>query len=99
MERRLQLLLDRHRYELVAREARRSKRSVAAVIREAIDQKFDDTVWTPEKQEAADWLRRRLASPPTDEQPYTGEDLALGHYGGDYSTGGFETPDYLRDGV
>jgi hypothetical protein len=42
MERRLQLLLDQHRYDLVAAEAQRSGRSVAAVIREAIDQRFDD---------------------------------------------------------
>lgn len=42
MEKRLQLLLDQHRYELVSREAESSGRSVAAVIREAIDQRFDD---------------------------------------------------------
>jgi hypothetical protein len=42
MERRLQLLLDQHRYDLVAAEAARSGRSVAAVIREAIDRRFDD---------------------------------------------------------
>lgn len=45
MERRLQLLLDARRYELVSKEAQRSGRSVAAVIREAIDLRFtqDDT--------------------------------------------------------
>lgn len=37
MERRLQLLLDAERYARVAAEASRSGRSVAAVIREAID--------------------------------------------------------------
>ena len=42
MERRLQLLLDQTRYERVAAEAKRSGRSVAAVIREAIDLRFDD---------------------------------------------------------
>ncbi|UFU03211.1 hypothetical protein LQF12_00945 [Ruania suaedae] len=42
MERRLQLLLDRARYERVAAEAARSQRSVAAVIREAIDLQFPD---------------------------------------------------------
>ncbi|QOR70998.1 antitoxin [Ruania alkalisoli] len=42
MERRLQLLLDRARYERVAAEAARSHRSVAAVIREAIDLQFPD---------------------------------------------------------
>lgn len=40
MERRLQLLLDQDRYDLVAHEADRSGRSVAAVIREAIDFRF-----------------------------------------------------------
>lgn len=40
MERRLQLLLDQDRYDRVAHEADRSGRSVAAVIREAIDMRF-----------------------------------------------------------
>lgn len=40
MEKRLQLLLDAHRYELVSAEARRTGRSVASVIREAIDLRF-----------------------------------------------------------
>lgn len=40
MERRLQLLLDQTRYQRVADEAARSGRSVAAVIREAIDMRF-----------------------------------------------------------
>lgn len=42
MERRLQILLDAERYERVANEATRSGRSVAAVIREAIDFRFPD---------------------------------------------------------
>ncbi|MGL5853562.1 MAG: hypothetical protein ACRCZD_22485 [Phycicoccus sp.] len=42
MERRLQLLLDQERYARVATEADRSGRSVAAVIREAIDLRFPD---------------------------------------------------------
>lgn len=37
MERRLQLLLDQELYDRVAKEAERSGRSVAAVIRSAID--------------------------------------------------------------
>ncbi|MBS43345.1 MAG: hypothetical protein CMH83_09335 [Nocardioides sp.] len=40
MERRLQLLLDQARYDRVEAEARASGRSVAAVIREAIDSRF-----------------------------------------------------------
>lgn len=51
MERRLQLLLDRGRYALVLDEAERSGRSVAAVIREAIDRRFAD-----------DGARRRAAA-------------------------------------
>lgn len=42
MGRRLQLLLDLHRYSLVEAEASRSGRSVAAVIREAIDVRFEN---------------------------------------------------------
>lgn len=42
MERRLQLLLDEARYARVAGEAERSGRSVASVIREAIDFRFPD---------------------------------------------------------
>lgn len=38
MDRRLQLLLDEERYQRVARAARRQRVSVAAVIRDAIDQ-------------------------------------------------------------
>lgn len=41
-QRRLQLVLDQQRYSLVAREAQRSGRSVAAVIREAIDARFPE---------------------------------------------------------
>lgn len=40
LERRLQILLDRDRYAKVEGEAARSGRSVAAVIREAIDLRF-----------------------------------------------------------
>lgn len=40
LERRLQLLLDQERYELLSARARVEGCSVAAVIREAIDQLF-----------------------------------------------------------
>jgi hypothetical protein len=43
MEKRLQLLLDADRFRLVHSEATRSGRSVAAVIREAIDYRFSGT--------------------------------------------------------
>lgn len=42
LERRLQILLDEARYRRVAQEAEGSNRSVAAVIREAIDLRFPD---------------------------------------------------------
>lgn len=42
LERRLQILLDEERYRRVAAEADASGRSVAAVIREAIDVRFRD---------------------------------------------------------
>ena len=40
MEKRLQLLLDAHRWELVSRAAREGGRSAASVIRSAIDVYF-----------------------------------------------------------
>lgn len=40
MEKRLQLLLDAHRWELVSRRAAEGQRSAASVIREAIDTYF-----------------------------------------------------------
>ena len=59
MERRLQLLLDQHRYDMVAREAHASGRSVAAVIREAIDQHFAPDDARARRQEAAGRLLER----------------------------------------
>lgn len=58
-DRRLQLLLDEQRYALVEGEARRSGRSVAAVIREAIDQRFASE---SQSRSAAAW--RLLAIEP-----------------------------------
>lgn len=42
LDHRLQILLDENRYDKVAREARRRRVSVAAVIRDAIDHLDDD---------------------------------------------------------
>lgn len=69
MERRLQLLLDEARYDRVAREAERSGRSVAAVIREAIDYRFD--TGTTEVQMAA---ATDLLAATSDPGPGRGED-------------------------
>lgn len=62
LERRLQLLLDAARYERVAGEAERSGRSVASVIREAIDLRFpgDDDA---RRAEAAAELLELTATP------------------------------------
>lgn len=57
MERRLQLLLDQARYEYVAAEAERSGRSVAAVIREAIDLRYESTRDQRRAAAAADVVR------------------------------------------
>jgi len=43
-DRRLQILLDRERYERVAAEARARGTSVATVVREAIDRAFPSSV-------------------------------------------------------
>jgi mRNA-degrading endonuclease toxin of MazEF toxin-antitoxin module len=62
MERRLQLLLDQERYSRVAREASRSGRSVAAVIREAIDLRFAESTDSA-RARAAEALLELTATP------------------------------------
>ena len=69
MERRLQLLLDQTRYDRVAEEAARSGRSVAAVIREAIDYRFDYDDGRAKRAAAALRLLER-AQASSDEPPY-----------------------------
>ena len=59
LDRRLQLLLDEERYARVAAIAQREHRSVASVIREAIDA---HTSATPGRREAA-WARILEAEP------------------------------------
>jgi len=68
MERRLQLLLDQERYDRVAAEADRSGRSVAAVIREAIDFRFpdDDDARRARAAQAFLDLPRPADQPPTE---------------------------------
>lgn len=53
LERRLQLLLDQERYAKVEAEARAGGRSVAAVIREAVDYRFDVDAQAARRSEAA----------------------------------------------
>lgn len=69
MEKRLQILLDHARYSRLEAEATRSGRSVAAVIREAIDLRFPSD--TTEVQAAA---ARFLAS--TERGPGAGTSWA-----------------------
>jgi len=64
MERRLQILLDQHRFSLVEREAKQSGRSIAAVIRMAIDEHFDD-----EDARRRDAARRFLAFEHESQEP------------------------------
>lgn len=75
MERRLQLLLDQERYDRVAAEADRSGRSVAAVIREAIDLRFADDLDV--RREAGRRLLALADGPDTApmEDPTTLKDL------------------------
>jgi Ribbon-helix-helix protein, copG family len=74
MERRLQLLLDQQRYALVEREATRSGRSVSAVIREAIDFRFDNEVSA--RMAAGEWLLAH-SSQVTGREPDWAETKAL----------------------
>lgn len=74
MEKRLQLLLDSHRWELVSREAERTHRSVASVIRESIDVYFSVEEQDARRAEAA---RRFLEMTGSSEAVIApGEDLA-----------------------
>lgn len=63
MEKRLQLLLDARRYSLVSDEAERTGRSVAAVIREAIDMHFAVDERARTRAEAAQQLLELTESP------------------------------------
>jgi len=67
LSRRTQLLLDDDRYAKLDRRARATGQSVAAVIREAIDDKLAADAEGPSQHEAGAWL---LAQPlPTAPEP------------------------------
>jgi hypothetical protein len=67
LTRRTQLLLDEERYRRLARRARGSGQSVAAVIREAIDEKLEADARDIARHEAGAWL---LSQPtPTAPEP------------------------------
>ena len=69
LTRRLQILIDEERYARLEREAGRTNRSVAAILREAIDHAYPSDA--AEKRRAADAI---LAAQPMDI-PETVEDL------------------------
>ena len=63
LNRRTQLLLDEDRYQRLDRRARHTGQSVAAVIREAIDEKLNEGEEAAARREAGTWL---LAQPIPD---------------------------------
>ncbi len=67
--RRLQILIDEERYARLEREARRSHRSVAAAIREAIDRTYPPDLEAKERH----WIDYLSAAPM--EVPETVEKL------------------------
>ncbi|MBB4661192.1 CopG family transcriptional regulator [Conexibacter arvalis] len=67
LSRRTQILLDEERYARLEQAAQASGRSVAAVIRDAIDAKLARDETAGRRREAVDWL---LAQPaPLDPEP------------------------------
>ncbi len=77
MERRLQVLLDAERYERLAAEADRTGRSVAAIVREAIDLRFPGGSGDPHA--ALDALLKMTATPG--DQPGDGPAEMKAAYG------------------
>lgn len=64
---RTQLLLDEERHHCLEQEARRQGRSVASLIREAIDMRLELGVEAKNRRDAATWM---LAAPlPADPEP------------------------------
>lgn len=63
LNRRTQLLLDEARYRRLERRARRTRRSVAAVIRDAIDEQLEADDRELARREAGAWLLSQPLSP------------------------------------
>jgi hypothetical protein len=64
---RTQLLLDEERHRRLEQEARRQGRSVASLIREAIDMRLELGVEAKHRRDAATWML--AASLPADPEP------------------------------
>lgn len=75
LERRLQLLLDAARHDRLVAESKRSGRSVASLIREAIDQRFptDDD---ERASGAADFLARTANPLPGEAESWADQKAA-----------------------
>jgi hypothetical protein len=67
LTRRLQVLIDDERYERLRRESERTGAPIGAIVRAAIDERFDDAVDREERRAAA---RRLLDAPqPPGREP------------------------------
>ncbi|RIK15157.1 MAG: hypothetical protein DCC50_08980 [Acidobacteria bacterium] len=69
LEKRLQLLLDAHRWALVSKEAERTHRSVASVIRESIDVYFADAAADQDRAAAAGRFLELVLDPARRAEP------------------------------
>jgi hypothetical protein len=69
LERRLHLMIDQARYDKLAEEAERTKRSVADIVRSAIDLHFDDAHTEARAQARRAAAARTLLAFPPDEGP------------------------------
>ena len=82
LDRRVQLLLDQETYRRLAEEASRTGRSVNALIRDAVHDRFDDDLLEARRQRAGRRLLTAIEA-SEEEAPYTPAELAEGHYGAD----------------
>jgi predicted transcriptional regulator len=82
LTRRTQLLLDDDRYRRLERRARGTGQSVAAVIREAIDEKLEADHRELARDEAGAWLLAQPASPAPEPDWATTKHEMLDTWGG-----------------
>lgn len=90
MARRLQLLLDDERYRLVSEEAERTGNSVAAVIRGAIDVRFESEAVLVRRSAAASRLLM-MTEPPDPGPAQTWEEIKADILSDLDATGGQKT--------